>query len=173
MFKNVKANEVLISICLFAIGLCLLMWADKVTSTFSLILGLLLVLYAIYNGIVYFKSIEKNALVMLSAVIFLVIGIILISRPSIIGEIISFVAGIYILLSSISNLSITLNNKGHKNYNIGLILSIAGILLGVLCILGKIIIPDLILRYLGVMLMIYSVIDIVNLCTNSNKIIKK
>ena len=170
MFKNIRTNEIIVSIFLFIIGLCLFIWADKVTSTFSFIMGGILIGYSIVNGIVYFKNKETNTILILSTVLMFVMGLILILRPNIISEIISFVVGIYILLSSISNLNITLNNKQNKKYHLNLILSILGIILGVLCILGKILVPDLILRYLGLMLMIYSVIDILGI--KSIKLIK-
>lgn len=163
MFKNEKVNEIFISICLFIIGLCIFIWSDKVTSTFSFIVGFVLIGYSILNAITYFKNKETNPVSILSTVILFVMGLILILRPSIVSEIISFVVGIYILLSSLSNLNMTLNNKQNKKYHLNLTLSIIGIFLGVLCILGKILVPDLILRYLGLMLMIYSVIDMLGI----------
>lgn len=170
MFKNVRLNEILVSICLFIIGLCIFLWADKVTNTFSFVIGGVLLGYSIINGITYFKNKETNTILILSTVLLLVMGLVLILRPSIISEIISFVVGIYILLSSISNLNIVLNNKHSKKYHLNLILSIIGIILGVLCILGKILVPNLMLRYLGLMLMIYSIIDILGI--KSIKLIK-
>ena len=163
MFKNEKVNEIFISICLFIIGLCIFIWADKVTSTFSFIVGFVLIGYSILNAITYFKNKETNPVSILSTVILFAMGLILILRPSIVSEIISFVVGIYILLSSLSNLNMTLNNKQNKKNYLNLILSIIGIFLGVLCILGKILVPDLILRYLGLLLMIYSVIDMLGI----------
>lgn len=171
MFKNIKSNDMIVSILLFIIGLSIFIWADKVTNTVSLILGGVLIGYCVLSGIAFFKNKETNAISILVTVVILVMGLILVIRPSIIGEIISFVVGIYILLSSLSNLNMTLNNKQSEKYNWNLALSIIGIVLGVLCILGKILIPNLILRYLGLMLMIYSVIDIMGI--KSIKLIKK
>ena len=111
MFKSVKANEIAVSICLFIIGLCIFIWADKVTNLVSLILGSVLVAHSVLTGIEYFKCKEKNTMTIVSIVISLTFGIILISRPSIISEVISFVVGIYILLSSLSSLSLTLNSR--------------------------------------------------------------
>ena len=163
MFKSVKANEIAVSICLFIIGLCIFIWADKVTNLVSLILGSVLVAHSVLTGIEYFKCKEKNTMTIVSIVISLTFGIILISRPSIISEVISFVVGIYILLSSLSSLSLTLNSRKTKRYKFNLVLSIIGIVLGILCILGKVLIPDLILRYLGLMLMIFSIIDVLGI----------
>lgn len=170
MFKSIKINEIIISIFIFIIGLCIFIWADKVTNTFSLIIGAVLIAYSLLSGITYFKNKETNTMSILATVVLFVMGLILIIRPSIISEIISFIVGIYILLSSLSNLNITLNNKQSKKYHLNLVLSIVGIFLGILCILGKILIPDLILRYLGLMLMIYSIIDIIGI--KSIKLIK-
>ena len=169
--KNNKRNEIIVSVLLFIIGTIIFIWANKVTNTISLIIGILLIVFGILRGVNFFISKNNNTISLLAAIIILVMGIVLILRPSIISEIISFVVGIYILLSSLSNLNITLNNKRSNNYHLNLILAIIGIILGILCILGKILIPDLILRYLGLMLMIYSVISAIGV--KSIKFIKK
>ncbi len=171
MYKNKKINEIIVSIFIFLIGICLFIWADKVTNTFSIIIGGFLIAYSIINGMIYIKDKEKNNMTLLITVVLFVIGLILVIRPNIISEIISFVVGIYILLSSFLNLNTTLSNKQNKKYHLNLVLSIIGIILGILCILGKILVPNLILRYLGLMLMIYSIIDIIGI--QSIKIIKK
>jgi hypothetical protein len=44
-------------------------------------------------------------------------------------------------------------------YKNPLILSIVGIVLGMLCIFGKIIIPDLMLQVFGIILIIFSIVD--------------
>lgn len=171
MYKNKKINEIIVSIFIFLIGICLFIWADKVTNTFSIIIGGFLIAYSIINGMIYIKDKEKNNMTLLITVVLFVIGLILVIRPNIISEIISFVVGIYILLSSFLNLNTTLSNKQNKKYHLNLVLSVIGIILGILCILGKILVPNLILRYLGLMLMIYSIIDIIGI--QSIKIIKK
>ncbi len=160
--KKIQVNGIVISICMFLLGVFLLLWADKVTNMVSLILGAILIAYGVLNGINYINNKEKDTINILSAVVLFVIGIILISRPSIISEVISFVVGLYIILSSISNLKIALNNKSHQNYHLGLVIAIGGILIGVLCVLGKLLIPDLILRFIGLMLIIFSIIDIID-----------
>ena len=94
------------------------------------------------------------------AVTCFVIGLILVIRPNIVSEIISFVIGIYILISGIIKLKITMDNKSSSKYKISLWLGIAEIVIGVLCILGKVLIPNIVLKFVGILLIIFGVVNI-------------
>ena len=94
----------------------------------------------------------------------LVIGCILIFRVNFLKELISFIVGIYIVLSSTMKLHeiLTLQKKDNVNMKKPLIITLILIFLGLLCILGKFLIPDLMVRVMGVILVIYSIMMIVN-----------
>ena len=174
---KMKIYSIVISICLFLVGVFMLLWAETVTNLFSLIAGGFLIAYAILNYISYIKN-NGNRLIIIPILVFLIVGIILVVRPSIINEIISFIAGIYFILTSIQRImdSSELKSSKDENYNLSLGLGIAGIVIGILCVVGKILIPNLLLRFIGLMLVIYSIIDIINtilLKKESNKLIVK
>ena len=157
-----KIVDILISICLFIVGMCLLLWAEKVTNTVSIILGCVMIVYGIYEAFNYYKSTDKNVIDVIFAIILIACGIILVVKPSIVTELISIVIGAYILLSSIVRLRIALEVKKLTNYNLGFGLSICGIVIGILCIVGKLLIPNIALQFVGVMLMVYSITNIIN-----------
>ena len=157
-----KIGDIVISICLLVIGVCLFLWAEKVTDTVSIIFGILLILYALFNFISNYNKKEKNSSIIFTSVLLFVCGLILVIKPSIITETISFVIGACLLVWGFIKLKGVLNEKSNKNYKKGLILSIVEIVIGLLCILGKLIIPNIILKFVGLMLIIYALVDITN-----------
>ena len=155
-----KFGDILISLILLGVGICLFMWAEKVTELAARIFGCGLLLYGIINGLTAYKNQNKDTAGIAIAVTCFVVGLILVIRPNIISEIISFVIGIYVLISGIMKLKITMDNKNSKRYNMNFWLSIAIIIIGVLCILGKLLIPNIVLKFVGVLLIIFGVINI-------------
>ena len=98
-------------------------------------------------------------------------GIFLISQTGFIKEIISFVVGTFIIIASMIRLqdSFKLRKINKEAAKIPLVLSSISLICGVLCILGKILIPDIFLQILGVMLIIFSFSDISGLLTTHKK----
>jgi len=164
-----KIGELVVSICLLVIGTCLFLWAEKVTDTVSIIFGVLLMLYSVFNFISGRKEKDnKTSILVYSAVLF-VAGLILVIKPGIITETISFVIGGFLLIWGFIKLKKTIDSKGSKNYNKGLILSIIEIVIGILCLVGKLILPNIILKFVGLMLVIYALVNIVNTIITENK----
>lgn len=163
LIKKQKISEIFISILLFIIGICLLIWAQKVINVASIMLGIILIMYGAVNVINTIQSNNYTAINIFGASVKIVLGVILICNPSLLSEVISFIVGIFILISSIMGLSYVLSNKESNNFNLSLGLSIAGILIGILCILGKFLIPSIILQFIGLMLIIYSILNIVSI----------
>ena len=157
-----RVSDVFVSVCIFVAGIFLLLWADKVTNMVSQILGTVSIIYGAYQLILYFKSQDKKVVSLIYAIIFLVIGIILVARPTIVSEIISFIIGIYILLMSLKNIGLALESKDGPNYKLGVCLGIAELIIGVLCIVGKMLIPNIVLRFVGLLLVIYGIINIID-----------
>ncbi|MBR4671958.1 MAG: DUF308 domain-containing protein [Bacilli bacterium] len=164
-----KFSKILLSLGTLVIGICLLLWADKVTTTAAMLFGICLLLYGLVNGLTVYKKEPNNTGKLICQILIGIVGIVLIIKPNIISEIISFVIGIYIMFSSLVSLKSVLDNKSSKKYKMGLILSVSGIVIGFLCILGKLLIPNLILRFLGAALIIYSLIAIINIVIFPNK----
>ena len=156
---NKKFINVVLTLFVFIFGLSLFLWSDKVTNLMSIIFGILLIIYGLLNSYVYIKSKNKRIINISTSVISLVIGIILVAKPTIVSEIISFIIGGYIVLSS---LNLLLDALELKNNNIIIGLSIVGIIIGIFCILGKILIPNILLSMIGLLLMIYCVIYVID-----------
>ena len=164
-----KANDIILPIIadviLLAFGVCLLVWADKVTSFISIAIGSFFIIYALYNFISYIraKEDEKQISKIVVGLAMLIAGIFLCVQTDFIKESISFVIGSFIIIMSIIRLQDALKFRTlSPDFLLPAILSITGIITGLLCILGKIIIPDLVLQILGVMLSIFAISNIAN-----------
>jgi len=152
-----------INVILLALGICLLIWADKVTSFISIAIGILFLVYAAYNFIAWYRVENRNMsdnAKLITAIALGVAGAFLIIEKDFLKELISIVLGIFLLIESIFRLQDALNSKKfNPNYKNALILAIIGVVCGTLCIFGKIIVPDLVVQVLGVLLIIFAVSD--------------
>ena len=151
------------NVVLLALGIALVIWADKVTSLISIIIGATFIVLAAYNLIAYLRVENRDMKEMpklVSAIALGIAGGFLIIQNGLIKEVISIVVGIFLLIESIFRLQDALESKkSNPNYKNPLILSIVGIVLGMLCIFGKIIIPDLMLQVFGIILIVFSIVD--------------
>lgn len=163
--KKDNLKEIILYIGLLLVGLCLTIWAEKVTNLVSILLGSTLIIYGAFVFINYFKNNNHdfdNSLTFIYGIITLVIGIILVCKVDLLKELVSLIIGVYILLSSIIKLKYSYNLK-NKNTTI---ISIIGLIIGIMCILGKFLIPDIIVTFIGIMLIIYSLTSIIYLIIN-------
>lgn len=164
--KNLSA--ILFNFGVLLVGICLILWAEKVTNFVSISLGCLICLYGIITIVSYFKVKDKlfnDTLHFIYGIFILVIGSVLIFRVDFLKELISFIVGIYIVLASIIKLYDVIITRKNNSVKLtgSLVLSIIGLLIGLLCIAGKFLIPDIILKFIGYMLVVYSLIDTSNL----------
>ena len=166
MKKNI-ISEIAMLICLLLLGVSLVIWADKVTNIASIILGIIAILYGVIIFVNYIRNQDKlmnDRLTFIYGIVLMVIGFVLVFKVGLLKELISFIIGLYIIFSSIIKLS---ENTGKiKGVTI---LAIIGILVGILCIAGKFLIPDIIVTYIGIMLIIYSIVGIVQLILLNKK----
>lgn len=152
-----------INVILLALGICLLIWADKVTSLISVALGVLFLVYAAYNFIAWYRVENRNMsdnAKLITAIALTVAGVFLIVEKDFLKELISIIVGVFLLIESIFRLQDALNSKKYNpNYKNALILAIIGVVCGALCVFGKIIIPNLMVQILGVLLIIFAISD--------------
>ena len=157
------AMPISINIIMLALGICLLIWADKVTTLISIIIGAMFLVCAAYNFIAYAR-VENHSVSdstkLVSGIALSIAGIFLIAQSSFLKELISVFIGVFILIESIFRLQDVLASKNvNPNYKNAFWLALIGIICGALCVFGKIIIPDLMLQVLGVMLIIFAFTD--------------
>ncbi len=160
-------SEILLNAISITLGICLFLWAEKVTNVVSICLGCLAIIYSLITIYNYFKSdnrITVDTLRFIWSIVVLVVGFILIFRVDFLKELISFIVGVYIVLNSLLQLQeiLIIKRDSEDKLQNPIILSLIQMLIGVLCIVGKFIVPDIIIKFIGIMLVIYGVINIVN-----------
>ena len=165
--KKKILNDIVVDGFILILGISLVVWADKVTNIVSILLGVMAILYGIIVFVNYFKKQDKlfsDTMMFTYGIVLFVMGIILIFKVEFLKELISFVIGIYITLTSAMRLheTITVSRASNIKMTPALVLSIVGIVVGLLAITLKLIFPDLIVQYIGVLLIIYSVVNMVN-----------
>ena len=156
-----KIADIIISIMLFFTGVCLLFWADKVIEIVTILLGSIIILYGVKSIIKYVKNKTGSVVTLTTGVSSIIVGIILLIKQTIIADTISFIVGIFMIISSIGSLVNNIEQKG-RHFGMGLGLSITGIIIGALCIVGKLLIPNIILQFMGVLLIVYGVTNLIN-----------
>ena len=171
-FKSILAPS-LVDVIMLVLGICLLIWADEVVNTISIAIGSLFILYAAYNIIAFFRAEKRSSATtkLIAGIAMIIAGIFLITQTSFIKELISFIVGIFIVIESMFRLQDSFEIRKHNKdaAKWPLILSCIGLVCGVLCILGKLMLQDLFLQILGVMLIIFSFADISGLLTIRKK----
>ena len=127
-------------------------------------IGVALIVMGLINAVSYFKETKSSASLILGTVE-MAIGIFLIVKSSFLKEFISFIIGVYILLSSIAKLVEAIDIQKETGYSQkrSIILSAIGMGIAILCGIGKIIVPDMFLKLIGLLILIYGIINIVNL----------
>ena len=160
--KSYSDQASLISaIIFFIIGGILFWYNDEIISTLSMIIGIILAVSGIVEIIVYVvnkkKQIDYLAPV-IRGIIFIGLSILFIFGANIINQIVRFVVGAWILFSGINRLIQTLAiSKRSKKFLPLLLVSISLIAIGVY----SIVYGDVIISTIGIIMMVYSAIDII------------
>ena len=154
---------IIADIVVLVLGICLLIWHEQVLNIISMAIGALFILYSAYNLLAYARIKEKRSgdiKIIVTAVALLIAGVFLIVRADFIKEVISFIIGAYLVITSLLHMqnAITSNKQGNS---LPLILAIVGLACGILCVLGRLALPGIMVQILGAMLIVFAFCDIV------------
>jgi len=152
------------SIMLLLIGLLLFINPGLVVSVISYIIGFFLMAIGISQIIKYYQNRENTAMAayLFIGIVVSVIGFILILKPTLIATIIPVIVGIFMLMNSIEKitLSISLKEQSDKWY-ITFIFGILTLVLSIFLILNPLTGSLIVTELLGIILIVYSVLDLV------------
>lgn len=160
--KSYSSQSSLISsIIFFILGAILFTSADKVISFISIAIGILLAVIGIINLTIYIHNVKKEIPTSKShitvAVITLILAFIFIFFSNIVEQFIRFIVGAWILLTGITRFInvLSINTKNRKFIPL-LVVSILLMAVGVYTI----VIGNIVLAYIGLIMMIYAAIEI-------------
>ena len=162
MFSNFLKLSILSSIIFILFGLLLFINPDGVITSISLIIGLILLIIGIVELVCYFKDRINYQNILMLSLFFIATGIILISNPNIIATIIPIFIGVCMLALGIQKIDIAMLIKGSDRWVYILITGIVTLLCGILLIVNPIKGAFIATKMIGLIIMIYSVLDIID-----------
>ena len=158
------SNNIIMDICLLILGLLLVSNSNNLLTTIFNIIGLLLIVYGIHLLIQYskMKQMKIEDLTIRNQMIFYITsGILTIILSNFLVNMINILTGLFLLFIGISRL---VNNKFPDKVN--LIGTIIIILMGIYSIL----VENAALVLIGLLLICYVILDIVNYFNNKKRV---
>ena len=160
--KSLNVSIITAIICL-AVGIAFLVIPEKSINILSNTLGIILIIYGVFDII---NSFRTNYILSSSfatnGVLALVAGLAIFLNRNVLESILTFVLGVIFVTGGLSKirLSIVLN-KNHEKWLIPFMISVITIIVGVLMVI-KPIGENYLALYIGIMMIVYSITDIVN-----------
>ena len=184
MMKNTKEREVInmfekflkrsswtditIALVFVLLGVLLIAKPTEMMSVISILLGAVFIIMGFLRLVDYFTSEPKEDYILTMALIYIIIGVIILFCPNIISNIFSVVLGIWIIAEGLRDFQTTLVWKNLKSgyWTLALICSMIIIIAGIAILINT----TLALRTVGIAIVIYAVLDIVARCIFMKKI---
>lgn len=161
--KNYSSiTSLLSSIALFIIGALLFTSEDTIVTLVSQIFGGIIAFVGLFNIVLFIrrknKQLPVNRLDITFGIIMVVVGLLFIFLAGAFATALRYLMGAWILFSGINKLVAALSiGPNHKNYTSMLIISLFLILIGAYIIIKT----NLVLKAIGLVIMIYSALEIV------------
>lgn len=161
-FNKLINVSILTSAVLLVIGIFLFIQPDTVIRMISVVLGLLFLVPAITSLVDYFK--EKNNSSLVIGIITILISLILIINTEFVASILPFILGIYFVVNGINRLmyAVELKKQGFVDFSKSLVLALLIIFVGIVFIINPFKGALAITKIIGIFMIIYSVLDIIN-----------
>lgn len=154
-------SSLLSAIAFFILGAILFGQSDTVLSFVSISLGIIVAIIAIIQFVIYSISVKKEEpakkSLLIGGAIATLIAIIFIFFHNIVEQFIRFIIGAWILFSGIMRFINSLSFSKSKKFLPLLIVSILLMAVGIYTIIT----PEVFIKYIGIIMMIYATIEII------------
>lgn len=156
--------SIIASIIFTIIGLCLIIFPDVSLNIMSYVIGGLFLIFGIYLFTINYNSLILTDMIFFG-VMMVLLGVILIVYPKLIAQLIPIVLGIWFITDSIVKIRISLSLKDYDDtpWVLTLVLSIISMLCGVVFILHPLASSEVITTFIGALIMIYALSDIIDM----------
>ena len=156
--------SIIASIIFTIIGLCLIIFPDVSLNIMSYVIGGLFLIFGIYLFTINYNSLILTDMIFFG-VMMVLLGVILIVYPKLIAQLITIVLGIWFITDSIVKIRISLSLKDYDDtpWVLTLVLSIISMLCGVVFILHPLASSEVITTFIGALIMIYALSDIIDM----------
>lgn len=167
--KSMYRTSMIFSIVLLIVGIFLLIKPETTLYAISYLVGIILIIWGIVPVISFFSDKENQNYLEFSficGVFALIFGIIVMINPSIIGSIIPLLIGIWMVINGVTKLQYALSvKKLGMDATTPIIISLVILICGILLIFNPFGGAVILTKLIGVFLIIYSVLDIVECYT--------
>lgn len=165
-FKKYWWSSILTSILFIFIGILLIAFSDAILDVVAYVVGGILLAVGVFNMINVFRNKEDIRIFnvdLIYGILGLIFGFILIINPALFASIIQFFLGFWVVINSIIKLQYTwqLKKNSSDKWIVSLVLSLLILIVGLIMIFCPYESAKALTKTIGVMVIIYSVIDIV------------
>lgn len=153
-------TDIVISIVFAILGVLFITKPTIMISTISIILGGILLIIGILKLIDYFTSRDKEDYLLTISLISVILGVIVFFSSNIVGDVFRIILGIWIIVSGLRNFQTTLVWKDLKStfWTTTLVCSLLMIIAGIIVLISN----TLAFRIVGIIILIYAVLDIIS-----------
>lgn len=160
--KTNNSDNLSKTLILGLVGLVLLLIPSTLNKLIGIFIGASLLIVGIIQIIKYTKDKENNNLIMISGILYSVLGIIIIIYPYSIINLVTICLGVYLLINGLLKIKVAINLKNITNKWIGtLVMGIVTIILGVLLIFNPFA-GITITKLAGAFLVIVAIFDLID-----------
>lgn len=174
-FKSMYRTSVVFSIILCLIGIFLLSKPEVTLHAISYVIGIILIVWGIIPIITFITNKEKESYLEFSficGVFSCLFGIIIMINPNIIGSIIPFLVGTWMIINGIIKLSYSITLNKESNATISIMISIIILICGLLLIFNPFGGAIVLTKLIGIFTIIYSLLDLIE-CFTLKRTVKK
>ena len=161
-----------LSLIFMLTGFILIVWTKASLDVFAYIIGFTMVVYGVYNFIDSFGINPVLCLFQMSvSILTFLLGFTILSNPSIFESILPVMLGILFIISGAFKTRVSLIFRGsNSEYMLSIISSILIIVCGIILIVNPLSMSIVITKVIGIMLTVYSVLDIIDMVVFKKKI---
>lgn len=167
LIKKVYLMSLASSILFFIFGLLLFLQADAVIRTVSFIIGVILVGLGIVPIANYFKTRNSgffSSTGLLYGIFSVVAGFIILFNSDILATIIPILSGVWVIINSVNKIQISMELRDQKInfWLVSFIFSVLMLIVGAFLIVNPLKSSLFVAKTIGVVIMIYSSLDIID-----------
>ena len=166
-FKKIGWTSIITSLGFAILGLFIACYPNTTFQIISNVLGAILIAYGTIKIIEYFQMKDMNILYgteLSFGVIAALLGLVVIICSDMIQAMIRILIGIWIVYSAIMRFSGAIKfrnfNSNNKIWIVGIIMALTMLFCGIYIITS----PGVIMMYIGIIMVIYSIMDIIEEC---------
>ena len=171
LMSKIFKSSLLSSIFFIILGIFLIFESEATIVSISYVVGAIIIALGVMEMLKYFREINSE-LDLIYGIICIVFGVVVILHPHAIASFIPIVVGIVIILNSATKLQYSMELKRNNNslWKTTMILSLIATICGIIIIFNPFSGAVLITRVIGIIIVIYSILDIISSLTIKNTI---